>query len=113
MPTMFEIDAYVEVGGLASFRFNWDNQNQRAAAQIDKVLPRREARADPVRVADRQEFVLNRKTARALGLAVPQALLLRADTSSSNAASRRPGAQAALRLLRDRSTPSCFSLRYR
>ncbi len=38
MPTMFESSGYVEVGGLASYRLNWENRNRRAAAQIDKIF---------------------------------------------------------------------------
>ena len=80
MPTMFEVDAYVEAGGLASFRFNWDNQNQRAAAQIDKVFRGEKPAQIPFELPTKTEFVLNRKTAARLGLQIPQALLLRADT---------------------------------
>ncbi len=79
MPTMFEHKGYVEAGGLASFGFNWDNQNQRAAAQIDKVLRGEKPAQIPFELPTKTEFVLNRKTAGRLGLQIPQALLLRAD----------------------------------
>jgi len=80
MPTMFEFRGYVEAGGLASFGFNWDNQNQRAAAQIDKVFRGEKPAEIPFELPTKAEFALNRKTAGRLGLQIPQALLLRADT---------------------------------
>ena len=79
MPTMFESDAYVETGGLASFRLDWDNQNRRTAAQIDKVFRGEKPAQIPFELPTKSEFVLNRRTARHLGLQLPQALLLRAD----------------------------------
>jgi len=80
MPTMFESNGYVEAGGLASFRFDWDSQNQRTAAQIDKVFRGEKPAQIPFELPTKTEFVLNRKTAARLGLPIPQALLLRADT---------------------------------
>jgi len=80
MPTMFEFRGYVEAGGLASFGFNWDNQTRRAAAQIDKVFRGEKPAQIPFELPTRSELVLNRKTAGILGLQIPQALLLRADT---------------------------------
>ena len=80
MPTMFEYREFVEGGGLASFRFNWANQTQRTAAQIDKLFRGAKPGDIPFELPTRQEFVLNLKTARALGLVVPQSVLLRADT---------------------------------
>ena len=80
MPTMFEFSGYVEAGGLASFGFNWDNQTQRAAAQIDKVFRGERPAQIPFELPTKAVLVLNRKTAGRLGLQIPQALLLRADT---------------------------------
>ena len=80
MPTMFEFSGYVEAGGLASYRLNWDNQDRRAAAQIDKILRGEKPAQIPFELPTRAELVLNRKTARLLGLQIPQSLLLRADT---------------------------------
>lgn len=79
MPTMFESSNYTELGGLASYRLDWDNENRRAAAQIDKIFRGENPANIPFELPTRQEFVLNRKTARLLGLQVPQSLLLRAD----------------------------------
>ena len=79
MPSMFEHRAFVDAGGLASYRLDWERQTQRSAAQIDKLLRGEPAGKIPFELPTRQEFVLNLKTARALGLKVAQALLLRAD----------------------------------
>jgi len=79
MPTMFEQREYVELGGLASYRFYWDNQAQRSAEQIDKVFRGDKPAQIPFELPTRSEFVVNRKTALRLGLSVPQSLLLRAD----------------------------------
>lgn len=79
MPTMFEDRSYVDAGGLASYRFDWDNWIQRFAAQIDKVFRGEKPAQIPFELPTRSEFVLNRKTARALGLSVPQSLVLQAD----------------------------------
>jgi putative ABC transport system substrate-binding protein len=79
VPTMFEYRFYVDAGGLASYLLNWDNQMQRTAAQIDKVFRGESPARIPFELPTRVEFVLNRKTARLLGLSVPQSLLLRAD----------------------------------
>ena len=79
MPTMFEYRFYVDAGGLASYRLNWENQTQRSAAQIDKVFRGEKPGQIPFELPTRSELVLNRKTARLLGLSMPQSLLLRAD----------------------------------
>jgi putative ABC transport system substrate-binding protein len=79
MPTMFEHRAFVDAGGLASYRLNWDRQTQRNAVQIDKLFRGERPGKIPFELPTLQEFVLNLKTARALGLAVPRTLLLRAD----------------------------------
>ena len=79
MPTMFEYRVYVEAGGLASFRFNWENQSRRTAAQIDKLLRGEKPGQIPFELPTRQEFVLNMRTAGALGLDIPRSLVLRAD----------------------------------
>ena len=76
---MFEQREYVELGGLASYRFYWDNQAQRSAEQIDKVFRGEKPAQIPFELPTRSEFVVNRKTAKALGLVLSPALMLRAD----------------------------------
>jgi len=79
MPTVFDYSFYVEAGGLMSYRFNWENQTQRTAAQLDKVFRGAKPAQIPFEFPTRSEFVINRSTARSLGLDIPRELLLRAD----------------------------------
>jgi len=79
MPTVFEYPFYVEAGGLMSYRFHWDNQTRSTAVQLDKVFRRVLPAQIPFELPTRSEFVLNARTARALGLTIPPALRARAD----------------------------------
>ena len=79
VPAMFERREYVDAGGLASYRLYWDDQEQRTAAQIDKVFRGEKPAQIPFELPTRSEFVINKATAKSLGLALPQALFLRAD----------------------------------
>jgi putative ABC transport system substrate-binding protein len=79
LPTMFDERGYVDAGGLASYRFDWDNQSQRSAAQLDKIFRGDKPAQIPFELPTRSEFVLNLTTAKALGLTIPNALLQRAD----------------------------------
>jgi len=79
MPTMFSDRGFVDAGGLASYRLYWDNQTRRTAAQVDKVLRGEKPARIPFELPTRSELALNKATARALGLTIPQSILLRAD----------------------------------
>jgi putative ABC transport system substrate-binding protein len=79
VPTMFEYRFYVDAGGLASYRLNWDQQTRRAAAQLDKVFRGEDPARIPFELPTLSEFVLNRTTARSLGLRVTRSLLAQAD----------------------------------
>jgi putative ABC transport system substrate-binding protein len=79
IPALYEARVYVDLGGLMSYGPNYEQLNARAADYVDKIL--RGAR--PAEMAIEQptkfELVINLKTARALGFAIPQSVLLRAD----------------------------------
>jgi putative ABC transport system substrate-binding protein len=79
IPTMYGTKENVEAGGLMSFGPNLNRTSYRAAAYADKILKGAKPGDLPVEQPTKFEFVVNLATARALGLALPNALLLRAD----------------------------------
>jgi putative ABC transport system substrate-binding protein len=79
LPSMFQDAWFAEHGALFSHYANWITLRRRAAEYVDKVL-RGAAPADmPVQQPERFELVVNMKTAKALGVNIPQSILLRAD----------------------------------
>ncbi len=79
LPTVFPTRAFVTAGGLISYGPNFADQDRRAAGYVDRIL-RGEKPADlPVQAPNKYELAINLKTAKALGLSVPQSLLARAD----------------------------------
>ena len=70
---------YAEAGGLLGYAVNRPEVFRRAAVLIDKILKGAKPRDLPFEQIDRLELVINLKTAKALGLTIPQTLLLRAD----------------------------------
>lgn len=66
-------------GGLAAFSAILDEQVARAAGYIDRILRGADPRQLPVQRAERFETVINLKTAKTLGLAIPASVLVRAD----------------------------------
>lgn len=79
VPAVFDQRGFVELGGLMSYRLNWDDQTGRTAAQLDKVLRGTAPSQVPFEFPTRSELVINATTARALGIVIPPALRLRAD----------------------------------
>ena len=79
LPTMFWTRELAEAGGLMSYGQNNAEQFRRAAYYVDKILKGVKPGDLPVEQSTRLEFVINRRTAKALGLTIPQELLLRAD----------------------------------
>src|SRR5207253_3703098 len=70
---------WVRVGGFMSYRPNLGALVKRAASQVDKSLKGTSPADLPVEQPNKFELVINLKTAKALGLTIPQALLQRAD----------------------------------
>jgi putative ABC transport system substrate-binding protein len=79
LPTMFGPREHVEAGGLLSYSPDRADLYRRAAAYVDKILRGAKPADLPVEQATRFELVINLKTAKALGLTIPQSVLLRAD----------------------------------
>src|SRR5262249_27522542 len=79
LPTMFQSDESVAVGGLMSYYTNWLDLRRRAATYVDNNMQGPKPGELPVQQPPKFDLALTRKTARTLGLAVPPALLLRAD----------------------------------
>jgi putative ABC transport system substrate-binding protein len=66
-------------GGLISYGISFIDQFQRAASYVDRILRGTKAADLPVQVPTRYDLVVNLKTAKSLGLTVPQSILIRAD----------------------------------
>lgn len=79
LPAIYAAREFVEAGGLVSFSASFADNYRRAATYVDKILKGAKPADLPVEQATKFEFVINLKTAKALGLTIPQSLLLRAD----------------------------------
>jgi putative ABC transport system substrate-binding protein len=79
IPSMFGNREYAAAGGLLSFGGAITANYVRSATYVDKILKGAKPGDLPVEQPARFELVVNMKTAKALGLAIPQSLLLRAD----------------------------------
>ena len=79
LPSMFIVKFYVEDGGLMSYGVDMPGLMRRAASFVAKILRGARPADLPLEHVDRFEFVLNLKTAKAIGVTVPTATLLRAD----------------------------------
>jgi ABC-type uncharacterized transport system substrate-binding protein len=79
LPSMFGEADSVKAGGLMSYSTNWDDLRRRAAVYVDKILKGAKPADLPVEQPTKYELVINLKTAKAIGLEIPQSVLLRAD----------------------------------
>ena len=79
LPTMFGPREHVEAGVLLSYSPDRADLYRRAATYVDKILNGAKPADLPVQQATRFELVINLKTAKAIGLTIPQSVLVRAD----------------------------------
>jgi putative ABC transport system substrate-binding protein len=79
LPGIYSLREYTEAGGLMSYSARITEQFRRAAVYVDKILRGASPATLPVESPIHYELVINLKTAKALGLTIPPALLVRAD----------------------------------
>ena len=78
LPTMYLARDWVDEGGLMAYGVNFADLFRRAAAYVDKILKGASPAELPVERPTRFDFVINLRTAQALGLTLPQSVLLQA-----------------------------------
>jgi putative ABC transport system substrate-binding protein len=79
LPAMYGHRLYAEAGGLVSYGPELSDLFRRAASFVDKILKGAKPADLPVEQPTRFELVINLRTAKALGLTIPQSVLIRAD----------------------------------
>jgi putative ABC transport system substrate-binding protein len=79
IPAMYEFNILVQDGGLMSYGASQDENYRRAASYVDRIFKGAAPGTLPVERPSRYYLAVNLRTAKALGLTIPPALLLRAD----------------------------------
>ena len=79
LPTIYNSREYVEAGRLMSYGPNFPDVFRRAGDYVDKILRGAKPADIPVEQPTKFDLIINLTTAKALGLAIPESILLRAD----------------------------------
>ena len=79
LPAIYRFMESIEPGGLLAYGPNYPDLYRRAATYVDKIFKGANAADLPVEQPTKFELIINLKTAKALGLTIPQSLLIRAD----------------------------------
>jgi putative ABC transport system substrate-binding protein len=79
VPAVYTASYFATDGGLLAYGVDRVDAHRRAATYVDRILRGEKPGDLPVQFPTKFEMVVNRKTAKALGLAVPNSILVRAD----------------------------------
>ncbi len=79
LPAIYGTRVFAEYGGLMSYGVDYTDQWRRSAGYVDSILKGAQPGDLPVQQPTKLELVVNLRTAKALGLTVPQSILTRAD----------------------------------
>jgi putative ABC transport system substrate-binding protein len=79
LPAIYTLRPFVDAGGLMAYGPSQTEQYHRAATYVDRILKGAKPADLPIEQPTKFDFVLNLKTAKALGLTIPPSLLQRAD----------------------------------
>jgi putative ABC transport system substrate-binding protein len=79
LPAIYPERSFATTGGLLSYGPNYADQYRRAASYVDRILKGEKPADLPVQAPTKYELLVNLKTAKAIGVTVPQSLLARAD----------------------------------
>jgi putative ABC transport system substrate-binding protein len=79
LPAMYALRTLTSEGGLLSYSADFMDQHRRAASYVDRLLRGAKVADLPVQLPTKYQLVINVKTAKAIGLTIPEAFLLQAD----------------------------------
>jgi putative ABC transport system substrate-binding protein len=79
IPVMYEFSSFVQDGGLMSYGPNAEDNFRRVAYYVDRILKGAKPGDLPMEQPTKFELVINVKTAKALGIKIPDSIMLRAD----------------------------------
>ena len=79
LPAIFYRRGFVDAGGLISYGYDVVDQYRRSAGYVDRILKGEKPADLPVQAPTKYELIINLKTAKAIGLTIPETILVRAD----------------------------------